>query len=72
MFVVIGRFNLLEMEDEKIAELVSKKIYNVTENETDFAIQLLVEKLTIPQSVKSYTANDAKKYILEALSKNAL
>lgn len=60
------------MENKKIAELVSKKIYNVTENETDFAIQLLVEKLTMPQSVKSYTADDAKKYILEALSKNAL
>jgi hypothetical protein len=60
------------MENEKIAELVSKKIYNVTENETDFAVQLLIEKLTIPQYVKSYTADDVKKYILEALSKNAL
>ena len=60
------------MENEKIAELVSKKIYNVTENETDFAVQLLIEKLTIPQDVNSYTADDAKKYILEALSKNVL
>jgi hypothetical protein len=60
------------MENEKIAELVSKKIYNVIENETDFAVQLLIEKLTIPQDVKSYTADSAKKYILEALSKNAL
>lgn len=60
------------MENEKIAELVSKKIYNVSENETDFAIQLLVEKLTMPQSVKSYTADDTKKHILDALSKNAL
>ena len=60
------------MEDKKIAELVSQKIYNVTETETDFAVQLLVEKLTIPQKVKCYTAGDAKKYILEALSKNAL
>lgn len=60
------------MENEKIAELVSKKIYNVTENETDFAVQLLIEKLTIPKDVKSYTADDAKKYILETLSKNAL
>lgn len=58
------------MENEKIAELVSKSIYDVAKNETDFAIQLLVEKLLIPYNIKSYTANDAKKYILEALTKN--
>lgn len=29
------------MENEKIAKLVAKKIYNVSENETDFAVQLL-------------------------------
>jgi hypothetical protein len=60
------------MENERIAELVANKIYNVTENETDFAVQLLVEKLTMPEDVKSYTADDAKKYILEALSQNAI
>lgn len=60
------------MENERIAELVGKKIYNVTENDTDFAFQLLVEKLTMPSDVKSYTEGDAKRYILEALSKNAL
>lgn len=55
------------MENQKIAELVSKKIYNVSETETDFAVQLLIEKLIIPEDVKIYTTDDAKKYILEAL-----
>jgi hypothetical protein len=60
------------MENEKIAELVANKIYNVNENETDFAVQLLVEKLTMSTDIKSYTADDAKRLILEALSKNAV
>jgi hypothetical protein len=58
------------MENKKIAELVAKKIYNFTENETDFAVQLLVEKLVMPDNVNSYTAADAEKYILGALTRN--
>ena len=42
------------MENEKIAELVSKKIYNVTENETDFAVQLLIEKLCNEKTNRIY------------------
>lgn len=58
------------MENEKIAELISKKIYNVAKDETDFAIQLIIEKLIIPDDVKSYTADDAKKFILKSLLEN--
>ena len=58
------------MENKKIAELVSKKIYGVPQNETDFAIQLLIEKLVIPDNINSYTEVDAEKYILGALTKN--
>jgi hypothetical protein len=58
------------MENKKIAELVSKKIYGVAQNETDFAVQLLIEKLVIPDNINSYTAADAEKYILGALSGN--
>lgn len=58
------------MENKKISELVSKKIYDVVQNETDFAVQLLIEKLVIPDNINSYTAADAEKYILGALTRN--
>jgi hypothetical protein len=57
------------MENKKIAELVANKIYGIPDTETDFAIQLLVERLVIPENVNSYSVNDAKNYILNALSK---
>ena len=58
------------MENKKIAELVAKKIYEVSQNETDFAVQLLIEKLVIPDNINSYTEADAEKYILGTLTKN--
>jgi hypothetical protein len=62
----------VEMKNKKIAELVGKKIFEPSEDETDYAIQLLVEKLTMPSDIKSYSAKEAEKYILNALSKKVL
>jgi hypothetical protein len=58
------------MENKKIAKLVAEKIYGVPQNETDFAVQLLIEKLAIPDNVNTYTAADAEKYILDVLIRN--
>ena len=58
------------MEHEKIAELLAEKIYYPAKTEADIAVCLLVEELAIPKQVKRYTLDDAKSYILVALSKN--
>jgi hypothetical protein len=57
------------MENKKIAKLVAEKIYGVSQNETDFAVQLLIEKLVIPDNISSYTAAEAENYILNTLNK---
>jgi hypothetical protein len=57
------------MEIEKIAELISEKLYNPTETDTDFAFQLLIEKLIVPDGVCAYSKEDMKKWIINALSK---
>ena len=60
------------MENEKIAELISERLYGLTASETDFAFQLFVEKIVLPFSVRSYTNLDMKRYVLLALEKRDL
>ena len=55
------------MENNKIAKLVSKKLYNPTVGETDFAIQLLIEKLVLPNDTIGYTDVTLEKYILKKI-----
>lgn len=55
------------MDKEKIAELISERMYNPSLNETDFAFQLLVEHLIVPKDKKSYSKEDIKNYVIDAM-----
>ena len=57
------------MKNEKIAELVAKKVYGDNSEKTDFAIQLLIEKLVLAKDIASYTELDMKEAILNVLKK---
>ena len=53
------------MKDKTIARLIAEKVYNPCRDDTDFAIQLFIERTVIPHGIDSYTADDVKKWILE-------
>jgi hypothetical protein len=55
------------MENDTIAELIGKKVYKPNHNDTDFALQLFVEKFALPVGVNGYTKDDLKRYVLLSL-----
>jgi hypothetical protein len=57
------------MENDQIAELIANEVYKSNHNDTDFAIQLFIEKFALPVGVGGYTKDDLKRYILLSLEK---
>ena len=55
------------MENEKIAELISKSLYSPTNSEIHFAFQLFVERFVVPIDV--CWISEMEKWILDALNK---
>ena len=56
------------MTNKKIAELMARKLYNPSENETEYAFQLFVERLLIPYNVSNYTEERMREWIVNCLN----
>ena len=56
------------MTNEKIAELLGKLCYDAHEKETDYAVQLFVERVVLPKSIISYNAEVMQEFILKYLN----
>lgn len=57
------------MNNQKIARVVADLVYKPKNSEEDtlFAVQLLVEKLFIPKEIESYGLEQIENYLLSAL-----
>lgn len=57
------------MTNNEIANKVAEKLYRPNLDDIDYATQLLIEKLIIPESILTYTKDVVEKLILEELDK---
>ena len=55
------------MKNKEIAQLLAMKIFGPAKTQTDLAVQLFIEKLSMPDDVVGYTVEEAEQYILQAL-----
>lgn len=58
------------MNNEEIAKIVAGLVYSPKKSEKDpnFAVQLLVEKLCIPDDLESYSEEDVRESVLLQLN----
>ena len=57
------------MKNKKIASLVANYVFNTSTTDRDFAVQLFVEKLVLPEGCESYSIGVLKEAILKKLEK---
>ncbi|HUS49396.1 MAG TPA: hypothetical protein VMZ91_04485 [Candidatus Paceibacterota bacterium] len=55
------------MKSKKIARIIGKKMFDPSETDVEFAFQLFVEKIVMPEGIEGYTDKDMEEWVLKAL-----
>ena len=55
------------MDNNEIARIIGEKMYSPNLNTAEFAFQLFVEKIVMPEGIESYTDKQMEEWVLKAL-----
>ena len=61
--------NEMNLRDTDVAKLIAERLYAIPKNKTEFAFQLFIESLVLPENCEAYTDTELENYIYNFMKK---
>jgi len=59
--------NEMNLTDRDVARIIAKRVYKNNTTKDDYALQLFIESLVLPDGVGSYNADELTEYIMDLM-----